>query len=189
MDLAQAFHQVVDMADRAESASGGFQDLLAFLEAHAPYSLSSLRTIDIVQDVSRLRTQLAELLRSEPPPTSVDTLYFGLFDGADDNGIEQIGFYVAGVEGFEPTNPDSLCEPVWWPEGRHLSSDALDAVKAAELSAAHKELQDERQLLGYAGQLGVGLLVSKFASAGLRPGTRCVVGFDSGDFSEVRPAG
>lgn len=96
-----------------------------------------------------------------------------------------IGYYVAAVEGYDPNDPDTLCEPAWWPEGRYLASDALGAVKAAELAAARAGDEDAREFLAYAGQIGVAMLVSKFASLGLFRSACCVVGFDSGDVTEV----
>ena len=54
-------------------------------------------------------------------------MYFGLFDAFDDDGVEESGYYVAGV----------------------------------------------------------GLLVSKFAAAGLFPDLHYVVGFDDGDITEI----
>jgi hypothetical protein len=40
-----------------------------------------------------------------------------------------VGYYLAGVEGFDPDDVDSLCDPAWWPEGRYLQSMLLQAVK------------------------------------------------------------
>ena len=62
-----------------------------------------------------------------------------------------------------------------------MSSAALTAVKNAESDVS----VETRRFLGYAGQLGVALVVSRFASTGLVTGTRRFVGFDSGDVVEI----
>lgn len=87
------------------------------------------------------------------------------------------------VNRFDRRADDSLCDPVWWPEGRYLKSAALDAVKQVELAAAEAGDEAMRSLLSYAGQLGAALLVTKFASRGLFAGLPRVVGFDSGDLA------
>lgn len=52
---------------------------------------------------------------------------------------------------------------------------------AAELDAAQRGAEKERAWLGYAGQLGAALILSRFAVAGLAGTRQLVVGFDSGD--------
>ncbi len=127
------------------------------------------------------------LLQAEPPQPDIQAVYFGLFDAEDDEGNEGIGYYVAGALAFEEDDPDSLVNPAWWPEGRYLDSRALDTVKAAELAVREAGRHDDGDLLGYAGQLGAALLISRFASAGLFPGRQRVVGFDDGDLVKLDP--
>ena len=148
--------------------------------------LLSLANVPIEADVKRVRQQIVTLLRSEPPPSSVKAIYFGLFDAVADDGSQPIGYYLAGVDGFDAADKDCLCNPTWWPEGRYLTSRALDAVKEAEVVARNSGRDNDHALIGYAGQLGAALLISRFASTGLFPGLRRVVGFDSGDIAEIQ---
>jgi hypothetical protein len=140
--------------------------------------------VSIENDISQLKAQLEHVLSSEPPPAGVAALFFGLFDALDENEQEIIGYYVAGVTHFDPEEPDTLCNPAWFPESRYLYSRALEAIKQAELSAAEAGRADDRALLGYAGQLATAIIVSRHAADGLSQ-ARIVVGFDSGDFVEV----
>ena len=120
---------------------------------------------------------MAALFETQPPTTPLMALYFGLYDAIDNDGRQLVGFYVCGIEHYDPKNHDTLCRPSWQPKGRYLSSIALNELKRAELSASG----ETREFLGYAGQLGVALIVSRFATETLVPGAVRVVGFDSGD--------
>lgn len=184
--LARALDEAVRIANGAADPGAGWISLVEYLEAHGREPFLQLRSVDVGDDIRRLRAQLAAVLKSEPPPSTLDAVFFGLFDTVDLEGAERIGFYVAGVAAFDPNDGDSLCDPAWWPDGRYLTSAALDAIKLAELSARVSEKEALCTLLGYAGQLGAALLVSRFASGGLFVGLRHVVGFDSGDFAVGR---
>lgn len=184
MKLSEAFDGVVAIAKGAKNVDAGMSDLLAYLAEGAGDFLKVVQSADVAADVETIRRQLITLVQSEPPPDDVDVLYFGLFDAVDQDGNEAIRYYVAGVHGYNSDDPETLCDPKWWPAERYLESETLCAVKAAELSAARGN-EDARELIAYAGQLGVALLVSKFASIGVFSLNRCVVGFDSGDVAEI----
>ena len=185
MDLAAAFHEVVRISAECRHPTDGWLALVAYLESAAGTALPNLRSVDVAGDVRGVREQLEQLLQSEPMPRNLNAVWFGLFDAIEDDHKRTIGFYVAGVEAFDVNNGDSLCDPAWWPEGRYLSSTSLDAIKSAELAAASSKNPNVAAVLGYGGQLGAALIVVKFASAHLFGGLKRVVGFDSGDFSEL----
>lgn len=176
--LPNAYAEVVRIA-KGGDAQSCWRDLLRFLSLYA--TVDNLAAVAIDDDVRHVREQLTSLLAKEPPRFPVVALYFGLFDAMGERGVEEIGFYVAGVDRYDPNGPHCLCNPAWWPEGRYLASDALAEVKVAELSASGKE----RAFIGYAGQLGAALVVARFASASLVPTAIRVVGFDSGDVVEL----
>ena len=185
-ELAKAFEEVVQITTHSKSAESGWRLLIEFLAQHSsPNSLRPLERVSIGEDIDRLSNQLLTILNSEPPPKSVDTFWFGLFDTIDSAQQKGIGYYVAGVTGFTLDDGDSLCNPIWWPEERYLMSTALDAIKEAELHASIDGRNDEETFLAYAGQLGAAILVSKYAMGPFRFNRRLVVGFDSGDFAEV----
>ncbi len=186
MDFEQSREWIAGLVCTAGEPAAAWRAFVDHLASSAAEGLCvPLREVGIEADVAAVRGQLAALFDREPPPDGIDTLYFGLFDASGTDGVQTIGYYVAGVTGFEPDDLDSLCDPAWWPEGRYLVSDALAAVGAAERAAAAAGRRQEQALLGYTGQLGAALIVSRFAMAGLEEGRRIVVGFDSGDVVEL----
>lgn len=54
--------------------------------------------------VDSIRHQLVKLIEREPPPDSLNAIYFGLFDTPDEEGAVGIGYYIAGVTRFDPEN-------------------------------------------------------------------------------------
>lgn len=185
MDLAQGFDDVVRIVKDSNDAASAWTSLVGYLESRIGDRIPQLANIDVREDVGEVRRQLEDLLKAEPPPGDLNAFYFGLFDGLSDNGAEAIGYYIAGVKGYDSRDDDTLRNPAWWPEGRHLGSVTLDAIKESELFAGTSQHPDRRAFLGYAGQLGAALIVSRFASAGLFPGRHRLVGFASGDFVEI----
>lgn len=181
------FDEVVRLSLDANDAREGWDGLIQYLEARTtPLTLGALRRTDIDEDVVRVRNQLQRLLAREPPTMRLNALWFGLFDTIEAGHIEGIGYYVAGLDHFAPEVPDSRCSPAWWPEGRYLRSVALSMVKVVEVAAQHARREADRALISYAGQLGAAIVVSRFASAGILPDLRRVVGFDSGDYVEIK---
>jgi hypothetical protein len=181
-NLVESFDEVVRIANDAtepvEAWNGLIQYFLATLSADA---IDVLHTVSIEEDVRSVRHQLERLLSLEPPRRAFRALYFGLFDATDATGEEQIGYYVTGVENFE--DEDSLCAADWCPDGRYLQSQALTALKKAEMAASG----EARRFISYVGQIGVALVVTRFASMALVANTRRFVGFDSGDIAEIKP--
>jgi len=185
-DLAAAFSLVSGIAKSATDVRSGWDTLIHALAEHCDsQTVSHLSAVDIARDVLSVHQQLSQLVQGSPPPDDIDALWFGLFDAVDGEGSECIGYYVAGIRGFDEDDPDSRCSPAWWPENRYLSSAALAAVKQAEVEAGRRGADGQRAYLGYAGQLGAALLVSRFGAEGLAGPRRLVVGFDSGDYAVV----
>jgi hypothetical protein len=187
MDLAMAFNETLQIINSASDAESGWKSLYGYLSRKVGNPLPDLASVQIARDIEDVHSQIEQLMQSHPLPSNADAIYFGLFDTVNDAGIEGIGYYIAGVSGFDPDDGDSLCDPIWWPEGRYLSSTTLDSVKKAEVAANTLGDKNTERFLGYAGQLGTALLISRFASANLAGKFRRVVGFDSGDFAELSP--
>jgi len=186
MEPAASYDAVVHVASRSRDAASGWRDLIGLIAREAGPGLAALmQEVDVLADIASVSAQLVRVFQSEPPAANIDTLYFGLFDTMDEEGSEGIGYYVAGIRGFDPNVTDSLCNPEWWPDGRYLESRSLNAVKSAELGARAAGNSVAASFLGYAGQLGAGLVVSRFAVSPLDLKRRVVVGFDAGDYSEI----
>lgn len=182
MNPTHWFHRVVAIAKNAKSVGSGWDELLAYFAAQVDAAaLVRLRGIPISDEVSSVREQLGAIFHASPPTVRLEALYFGLFDSLDENEKECIGFYVAGIDKFDAGSGDGLCKPAWCPEECYISSDALDAVKEAELAAAGTQ----RRFLSYAGQIGVALLLVQFSTVGVLPDARRLVGFDSGDIANL----
>jgi hypothetical protein len=180
VELEAAFHRVVEIANDARTASEGLRELVGCLRpSHG--ILRHLAALDIEADVAAMRVQLQALVRSEPVPQSVNAMWFGLFDLAD----ESVGYYVAGIEGYDPQCEEALSKPRVWPTQGYLRSDCLEAIKQAEFAARIADETASADLIAYAGQLGIALLLARFSSAGLFGKRHRIVGFDSGDFAEV----
>lgn len=184
MDQA-TYYEVVRISAESLEPSDAWATLVAYLESASGTPLPDLRSVDVHADVVSVQHQLERVVHAQPLPENLNAVYFGLFDTVENNDNRGIGFYVSGVEAFDPNDGDSLCSPAWWPDGRYLSSTCLDAIKAAELAAQSTMMPELRALLGYAGQLGAALIVVRFAAGGLFVGLKRVVGFDSGDFAEL----
>jgi hypothetical protein len=144
-----------------------------------------MRSVAIDEDVAAVQAQVEAAARRDPLPDGIDALWFGLFDACDDEGAAHIGYYVAGIRGFDSKDPDSRCSPAWWPEGRYLECRALATIKLLEIQARDRSDPSARSFLGYAGQLGAALLVSRFAGRAVAGQRQIVVGFDSGDYAVV----
>lgn len=187
MTFACDLGELVNLCSDAETPQAGWYSLVSYLSEQSNYEFAELRSVPIEADVQAVRAQLEKLIADEPPPRAVNAIYFGLFDCLDDSGHECIQYYVCGSDRYRVDEPDSLCRPAWWPEGRYLASLALDAIKKTEQWALEKNFSYEFcSFLGYAAELGAAMLISRFASDGLFVGLPRLVGHDSGDVAEIK---
>jgi hypothetical protein len=187
MSIDRAFTSIVCLAQSAASVDAGVAALVRHL-ARARELRECLREVDPAEDVASVRRQIEHLIHTEPPPSDLPAVYFGLFDTVDDDGTEMIGYYVAGAARYDVETSGVLGvseDGPWWPERRYLNSSLLDAVKRAELIADEAGRDKARDILAYSGELGMAMLVSKFASEGLFGHARRIVGFDSGDVATL----
>jgi hypothetical protein len=186
MAIDRTFTAVVRLARSARDPVAGISALVRHL-AKASELKPAIAEVDIQRDIASVRSQLETLVAAEPPPAGIVAVYFGLFDTSDDKGTECLGYYVAGTDEYDADAGAVAVsdESAWWPNGRYLTSDTLDAVKRAELAAKEAGRRQAREAIAYSGQLGAAMLVSRFASEGLFPGLQRVVGFDSGDIAPL----
>lgn len=185
-DLESSFYHVCALVNSTPNARDGWRSLASYLAAEVgAHVAESLQAVSIDRDVAAVRSQIESAALRDPLPDGIDALWFGLFDTRDDDGAEQAGYYIAGIRGFDPEDPDSRCSPAWWPEGRYLECEALATIKTLELDARARGDEAASSFLGYAGQLGAALLVSRFAARALAGQRQVVVGFDSGDYATV----
>lgn len=164
------------------SATEAFIHLLRYLQSRGFDAPTELSSVDVDRSVSEVHEHLKLIFKSEPIPPRVTFLYFGLFDlYLSDQKCSGAGFYVSGGLAFDPANSDSLCDPVYFPENRMISSSLLRMIKSLALA-----LPDSREFIDYTVMLGVGALLAKFALPVLNKPYRLIVGFDEGDFTEIK---
>lgn len=186
MAFESSFHHVCALVNAAPTAQAGWLSLAAFLASEVGSSvLEALQAVAIDMDIASVQSQVESAVRRDPIPDGIDALWFGLFDACDDEGAELIGYYVAGIRGFDPEDPDSRCSPAWWPQERYLACEALSTIKRLEIDARAQGDTAASSFLGYTGQLGAALLVSQFAARPIAGRRQIVVGFDSGDYAVV----
>lgn len=165
MTAPNLFERAESIARSDAPATEAWRDFVALLVRLGCGRCADLRDVDVCADAASIRSQVLRVLRDEPPPR-MDAFSFGLFDCEERKGAEAIGFYVAGVEGFDPEDADSLCDPAWFPEGRFLESRALTAMKTTENAAPS---EDARETLAYLGRLGAATILVKAAMRGTTP--------------------
>ena len=179
MNFETVFYTVQAIVLQVSDPAAGWRELVALAQSQVgPGGVATLTALDFAADVRHIRTQLADIVSEAPVPESIDTLFFGLFDAwIEDSDDEEIGFYVSGVQGFDPDDPDTLVDPLWFPENRFLDSQALREIKAC--ADAHSTSRD---FLEYGVALGAATLLARFAAPVRTPSLRIVVGFDDGDY-------
>lgn len=177
-ELQRGYDEVSRIGTALGTARSCWNNLLTYLSSHA--DIGGLSAVAIDEDVRSVRGQLVSLIKAHPPEAPLAALCFGLYDAIDNSEHEVAGFHVAGIHNYDSKDAETLCHPSWQPKGRYLKSASLDELKRAELAA----FGEAREFLGYAGQLGVALIVARFAAESLVPGAVRVVGFDSGDYIE-----
>jgi len=190
-----ALKRIRQLVRKPTAVRAGMLDLLRLCAKAVPSPVwSRFRKLDFERDQQSLSTWLRKLLKSEPPPTSITGLCFGLFNPILKDGKPTSCLYLAGSERFERRlkNPDWACDPEYFPEGRYSSSKVLTKIyrdaNAAIYSDANvpAEVGAQAELalcLGYSC-----LVVADWCRGPLRPALfgdaplrGVAVGFDSGD--------
>ena len=118
MNFAKLFESIESAVKQSPDAKAGWNTLVEVADRNSGRKrATALDAVDIDGDVAAVRRELRRIVRNTPIPTAVDTLYFGLFDlSVEGSNADEIGFYVAGVDGFDPEDPDSLVDPVYFPD-------------------------------------------------------------------------
>jgi len=148
-------------------------------------SASDVLQSDLNDETRLIVAQLRKTFAETPPPSNLQLLYFGLFDGANPDTSEQIaGYYVSGTTRPLPL-VDSIAELAddvldYVPENKYLWSPILQRIKSAA-----EANQSQYTEFDYALMLCTASILSFFAVRQLDMRCRVVVGFDSGDALEL----
>jgi len=189
--FAKSARLIAQAAAGSSPVSIGMGDWFRYCEQVAPEHLSlwqRLRTLDFESDQERLTGWLTSLFQAEPPPRTINGLWFGLHNPIlDDEPSCQL--YVSGSSSFDPARDSDewVCQTDWWPNGRYSHSEVL-----AELYRAINGLtENDASYLGepFLCHGYVALLVSEWCHGPVHKlllgeaGIRAVaMGHDSGDF-------
>ena len=143
-----------------------------------------VRQLQFVDDVSRSMTWWTALLDSEPPPTEVNGLWFGIFNPTDDAS----DFYVSGSSAWPER--DWPCETSWWPAGRYAKSPVMAGLRRLTMATGDEQIAffgEYFLTLAFAGATITAIVDATPPSAvlGLADHRAIAFGHDSGDFFDV----
>lgn len=190
--FAQSARMIAAVADDSLPVGPGMDRWLDYCEQVEPDQnaiWSRLRTLDFEKDAAELSDWLRDLLAQEPPPSSINGLWFGLYNPVLPDGKPNCQMYVGGSAGFDPRSEfnEWVCRLSWKPGGRYSTSRVLaelyrsvDSIHSNQVSC----LGEPFLCHGY-----LALVVSSWCHGPMREkllGTAAVravvIGHDSGDF-------
>lgn len=196
VNIAKMFTQsarlIADAAKGPQPIAVGIGRWFDYCERVAPQCRSiwkQLRTLDFEEDAAMLTKWLDRLLRQEPPPSSINGFWFGLWNPVLDDGQPSCQMYAGGSAAFKPDSDSNewVCQLSWLPEGRYSTSQVLaELYRSVETLTANKVnyLGEAFLCHGY-----LALVVSKWCFGpmsvimlGNAPLRAVAMGHDSGDF-------
>jgi hypothetical protein len=173
----------------AYSTSDAMNRLLDYCADQCPDECwRRLRKLDTRRDVAGISSWLEAVLLNEPPPPSINALYFGLFDEAQEGLNSHCRLYVAGSDRFDASDQSAewVVDPAYFPERRYLPSAVLLSLSAEARGCSSGQA---RGFIEYLLCLGHALLAVKESRRRLAANPQLhlvlrmpmAVGFDSGD--------
>jgi hypothetical protein len=181
-----AWHGEVSKALGARvSLRDGIQALLAYCnKQHRWKGWGEIGKLDFDSDVAELEKWLNDVLKNEPPPTSVKAFWFGIFNPIYD-GEASSDAYIAGTSEFDPDDEsfEWACDPDYFPDRRYAHSKVLHQIYHTVNDTPASAIGEYILCLGYtafavrqlAKRVDKKLWLGKAKQRGL------AVGFDSGD--------
>lgn len=188
-DLRAAHKRIEQLVRASAPVRAGVFELIALCEEMAPSPIwARFRELDWQSDQQGLTQWLKNLLEDEPPPSTINGFWFGLFNPYLDDGKPTCRLYLAGSERFDPSmgDPDWPCHPAYFPEGRYSPSDVLTVIYRDSEAAGGRVVPIAEYALG----LGYSaLVIADWCKGSLRQellgsatSRGVVAGFDDGDF-------
>lgn len=184
-DLSAWHGEVSKLLGAGASLRDGMQVLLAYCnKKHRWKGWSKIGELDFDSDVEELEKWLKDVLKKEPPPSSVKAFWFGIFNPIYD-GDTVSDTYIAGASEFDPDdeNFEWACGPDYFPDGRYAHSQILSEIYKAIDGSPASAIGEYILCLAYtafavrelAKRVDKKLWLGKSKHRGL------AVGFDSGD--------
>ena len=176
--LTDAFHRIVASVLSEDDLDCCWA---AILRITGQAENRTLAKADIHADVKSVSVQLTRAIQSDPIPSTVKLLWFGLFD--ERQGEKELaGYYFVGWMN-ETQIQDGGTAP-YSPAGRYITSTLLNTIK--DESCKFSERDDQFAVLDYAVMFGAAAALSKFSAQISCIQLPIYVGFDSGDFACVK---
>lgn len=190
--FAQSARMIADVAAHPAPLASGMGPWFDYCEKVAPEQemlWKQLRKLDFETDAANLTTWLQEVLNQEPPPESINGLWFGLFNPVFDDGNASCQMYIGGASGFDPLSNSNewVCQLSWRPKGQYSTSQVLDELYRRVDPVAENDvwyLGEPFLCHGY-----LALVVSNWCRGPMRTNLlgdatirAIVMGHDSGDF-------
>ena len=128
--FAQSARMIADVATNPPPLASGMAKWFDYCDkvAHEQNSLwKRLRKLDFEKDADSLTQWLKHLLKMEPPPDSINGLWFGLYNPVLDDGKPSCQMYVGGSSAFDPGSDSNewVCHLSWLPKDRYSASQVL----------------------------------------------------------------
>ena len=155
-----------------------------------------LRKLDFKKDAESLAKWLKNLLKKEPPPNTINGLWFGLYNPILGDGEPSCQMYAGGSSAFDARSDSNewVCQLSWTPKGRYSASSVLtDLSRPVEAIAENQVFYLGEAFLchGY-----LALVVSHWCNGPMgrallgNATTRAIViGHDSGDSYRIAVLG
>jgi hypothetical protein len=190
--FAQSRRMIDDIASNPRPLTAGMGQWFDYCDKVAPEQAplwKRLRKLDFEEDARGLSKWLKRVLRSEPPPTDINGLWFGLYNPVLGDGEPSCQMYVSGSSAFEPDSVSNewVCQLSWSPKGRYSASQVLtELYRPVEAITKNQVCYLGEPFLchGY-----IALVVSSWCHGPMRatllgnaPFRAIVFGHDSGDF-------
>src|SRR5580704_7436872 len=140
-------------------ATAAMREALDFCKSkYGVQDVERLYELPFEKETDELKEWVQTVLRSEPPPDSIEAYYFGLFDSVGNDRAVVPCLYISGSEVFDENerSQDWACAPAYFPKRRYVTSEVLTALERTARSSKEHEIE-----LSYFLQLGfVGVAVS-----------------------------
>jgi hypothetical protein len=127
---------IADVATNPMPIASGMARWFDYCEKVAPEQKSlwkRLRKREFAKDADNLSHWFKRLLKKEPPPHSINGLWFGLYNPVLDDGEPSCQMYVSGSSAFDPGSDlnEWVCQLSWRPKGQYSTSQILTELYRA----------------------------------------------------------
>jgi hypothetical protein len=126
---------IADVAENPVPVEKGMKRWFEYCDRVAPEKKrlwSQLKKLDYAADARRLTNWLSRLLAADPPPKSINGLWFGLFNPCPREDEVSCQAYLGGSKEFDPRSDSNewVCQLKYRPKGGYANSQILPEIYA-----------------------------------------------------------